>query len=61
MDQHDTQNASNCEIHGDITTLHGEIIVDQGEIRLQVKVETKYLDPVFTFHYDGWSLVIGTN
>jgi hypothetical protein len=56
MDQHGTRKETNQEAHGGITTMHGDIKIEQqshgtkGVIRIKIKVARTKLDIMFIFH-----------
>jgi hypothetical protein len=67
MDQQGTIKETNLEVHGSLPTLQEDINVENqvhGKINMRwnkVKVTRKKLDIMFNFHWDGWSVVLGTS
>jgi len=56
------------EENGGLKLMHRDIIVSKqkqhgtkGETTMKIEVGMKQLDPMSTFHYNGWMHVLGTS
>ena len=67
ISKHGTKKESNMEAHRGLKSMLGDIRITQrqhgtkGETKIKIRLIRKWVEPMSTFHLDGWMLVLGTN